>query len=150
MKEYYSKSRIIMLVLAVVISLIMFINEHISFKIYGTFFIAIVTLVVSFLFTPISKKIIERGDRIEKKLLRIIYYVFGLPILLVMLFLVACVGITFLFNNKLESTKEFGALLGIGILMFYLFIASGVALMVPYIQSLIVLFLRNKDKNDKK
>lgn len=150
MKEYYSKSRIIMLVLAVVVSLIMFINEHISFKIYGTFFIAIVTLVVSFLFTPISKKIIERGDRIEKKLLRIIYYVFGLPILLVMLFLVACVGITFLFNNKLESTKEFGALLGIGILMFYLFIASGVALMIPYIQSLIVLFLRNKDKNDKK
>lgn len=150
MKEYYSKSRIIMLVLAVVVSLIMFINEHISFKIYGTFFIAIVTLVVSFLFTPISKKIIERGDRIEKKLLRIIYYVFGLPILLVMLFLVAFVGITFLFNNKLESTKEFGALLGIGILMFYLFIASGVALIVPYIQSLIVLFLRNKDKNDKK
>lgn len=76
MEEYYNKSRIVMLVLAVVISLIMFINEDISFKIYGTFFIAIITLVVSFLVTPISKKMIEIGDKLEKKLWRILYYFF--------------------------------------------------------------------------
>lgn len=149
MEGYYNKSRIIMLILAVVVSLIMFINEDISFKLYGTFFIAIVTLVASYLFTPISKKMIERGDKLEKKLWRILYYVLGLPIFLVMLFLVAFVVITFLFNNKLQSTQDFGALLSIGIIMILLFIGSGIVLMVPYIQSLIVLFLRNRKKKNK-
>lgn len=149
MEGYYNKSRIIMLILAVVVSLIMFINEDISFKLYGTFFIAIVTLVVSYLVTPISKKMIERGDKLEKKLWRILYYVLVLPILLVMLFLVAFVVITFLFNNKLQNTQDFGALLGVGIIMIFLFIASGIVLMVPYIQSLIVLFLRNREKKNK-
>ena len=149
MEGYYNKSRIIMLILAVVVSLIMFINEDISFKLYGTFFIAIVTLVVSYLVTPISKKMIERGDKLEKKLWRILYYVLGLPIFLVMLFLVAFVVITFLFNNKLQSTQDFGALLSIGIIMIFLFIGSGIVLMVPYIQSLIVLFLRNREKKNK-
>lgn len=150
MEGYYNKSRIIMLILAVVVSLIMFINEDISFKLYGTFFIAIVTLVVSYMVTPISKKMIERGDKLEKKLWRILYYVLVLPILLVMLFLVAFVVITFLFNNKLQNTQDFGALLGVGIIMIFLFIASGIVLMVPYIQSLIVLFLRNREKKNKK
>ena len=149
MEEYYNKSRIIMLILSVVVSLIMFINEDISFKIYGTFFIAIVILVASYLVTPISKKMIERGDNLEKKLWRILYYILVLPILLVMLFLMAFVGITFLFNNKLQNTQEFEALLGVGIIMIFLFIGSGIVLMVPYIQSLIVLFLRNREKKRK-
>ena len=149
MQEYYKKSRIIMFILVAVVSMIMFVNEDISFKIYGTFFIAIVTLVASFLLTPISKKMIERGDRLEKKLWKILYYVFWVPIILVMSFLVTFVVITFLFNNKLQSTQDFGVLLNIGIIMIVLFIASGIVLMVPYIQSLIVLFLRNREKKSK-
>ena len=54
MEGFYNKSRIIMFILAIVVSLIMFINEDISVKLYGTFFITIITLMASFLVTPIS------------------------------------------------------------------------------------------------
>ena len=146
MKEYYRKSRIIMLVLAVVVSLIMFINEHISFKIYGTFFIAIVTLVVSFLVTPISKKMIETGDKIEKKLWRILYYVLMLPIILVLVILIYLL-IEYMDGLKQpQKYQDIGAALSDAFKVIALYVIFFILFLMPYVQSLIVLFLRNREK----
>lgn len=150
MKEYYSKSRIIMLVLVVVVSLIMFINEDISFKIYGTFFIVIVTLVVSFLVTPISKKMIEIGDKFEKKLWRILYYVLMLPIILVLIILV-CFLIGYIHDLRApEKYQDMGAALSDAFKVIALYVVFFILFLLPYVQSLIVLFLRNIEKKRKK
>ena len=150
MKEYYSKSRIIMLVLAVVVSLIMFINEDISFKIYGTIFIAIVTLVVSYLITPISKKMIEIGDKLEKKIWRILYYIFMLPIILVLIILV-CLLIGYIDDLRApEKYQDMGAALSDAFKVIALYVIFFILFLLPYVQSLIVLFLRNREKKRKK
>ena len=150
MEEYYNKSRIVMLVLAVVISLIMFINEDISFKIYGTFFIAIITLVVSFLVTPISKKMIEIGDKLEKKLWRILYYVLMLPITLVLIILV-CLLIGYIDDLRApEKYQDMGAALSHAFEVIALYVIFFILFLLPYVQSLIVLFLRNREKKRKK
>ena len=149
MKEHYNKSRIVMLVLAVVISLIMFINEDISFKIYGTFFIAIITLVVSFLVTPISKKMIEIGDKLEKKLWRILYYVLMLPITLVLIILV-CLLIGYIDDLRApEKYQDMGAALSHAFEVIALYVIFFILFLLPYVQSLIVLFLRNREKKRK-
>ena len=149
MEEYYNKSRIVMLVLAVVISLIMFINEDISFKIYGTFFIAIITLVVSFLVTPISKKMIEIGDKVEKKLWRILYYVLMLPITLVLIILV-CLLIGYIDDLRApEKYQDMGAALSHAFEVIALYVIFFILFLLPYVQSLIVLFLRNREKKRK-
>lgn len=146
MREHYNKSRIVMLVLAVVISLIMFINEDISFKIYGTFFIAIITLVVSFLVTPISKKMIEIGDKLEKKLWRILYYVLMLPITLVLIILV-CLLIGYIDDLRApEKYQDMGAALSHAFEVIALYVIFFILFLLPYVQSLIVLFLRNQKK----
>lgn len=150
MEGYYNKSRIIMLILVVVVSLIMFINEDISMRLYGTLFIGIVTLVVSYLVTPISKKMIEIGDKIENKCLKILYYVFMLPVLLVLVYLV-CLLVLFLEEQKATSShQDMGEALGEAIIVIALYTVSFIVFIVPYVQSLIVVLLRNREKNDKK
>ena len=150
MKAYYIKSRIILLIAAVVVSLIMFINEDISFKIYGTFFIAIVTLVVSYLITPISKKMIEIGDKLEKKLWRIFYYVLMLPIILVLIILV-CFLIGYIHDLRApEKYQDMGAALSDAFKVVALYVVFFILFLLPYVQSLIVLFLRNIEKKRKK
>ena len=149
MREHYNKSRIVMLVLAVVISLIMFINEDISFKIYGTFFIAIITLVVSFWVTPISKKMIEIGDKLEKKLWRILYYVLMLPITLVLIILV-CLLIGYIDDLRApEKYQDMGAALSHAFEVIALYVIFFILFLLPYVQSLIVLFFRNREKKRK-
>jgi len=150
MEGYYNKSRIVMLVLAVVVSLIMFINEDISFKLYGTFFIAIVTLVVSYLVTPISKKMIERGDKLEKKLWRILYYVLMLPITLVLIILV-CLLIGYIDDLRApEKYQDMGDALSHAFKVIALYVIFFILFLLPYVQSLIVLFFRNREKKRKK
>ena len=149
MEKYYNKSRIIMLILAVVVSLIMFINEDISFKLYGTFFIAIVTLVASYLVTPISKKMIERGDKLEKKLWRILYYVLMLPITLVLIILV-CLLIGYIDDLRApEKYQDMGAALSHAFEVIALYVIFFILFLLPFVQSLIVLFLRNREKKRK-
>ena len=150
MKEYYKKSRIIMIILAAVVSIIMFINEDISVKLYGTLFIIIITLVVSYMITPISKKMIAVGDKISNSFLKILYYVFMLPILLLLVYLV-CLLIVFLDEQKATSShQDMGEALSEAVKVIALYIVSFIVFIVPYIQSLIVLFFRKIEKRSKK
>lgn len=73
MKKTYTISRIVISVLAGVISLIAFHNEHITLMLGATVLITVVALVMSFLATPVSKQMIAMGDRIMNKYLRAFY-----------------------------------------------------------------------------
>ena len=139
MKKFYFISRIFILIIAVIISLFMLINEHISVKIVMTTLIAVSSLVVSFVATPISKKMVSIGDKIEGKSLRIVYYVLLLPICL----FVACILVLIQAVSELvQFATDFSGALSEAMIFVFVSAIACVAIVVPYVQTLIVLFLK--------
>lgn len=140
MKKSYFISRIFILIIAVIISLFMLINEHISVKIVMTTLIAVSSLVVSFVATPISKKMVSIGDKIEGKSLRIVYYVLLLPICL----FVACILLVLIqaVSELVQFATNFSGALSEAMIFVFVSAIACVAIVVPYVQTLIVLFLK--------
>ena len=147
MKKYYAVSRIVICVLTIVITNIAFINEDITMKLVATVMFTIAALISCFVATPISRWAIGIGDRITNKGLRALYYIALLPLILLIVYLL-CMLIMFI-SDHMERSNEMGADLGQAILTVFICIAVFVALIVPYVQTLIVLLLRwlNKDKS---
>ncbi len=141
MKDNYKTSRQIIGILAVIISLIMSINEDISFKIVATIFIYFVALAATFLTTPISKKIIKAGDAIANKYLRIFYYIIILPLTLLVAYILYWL-VFLVYGNAADTMNE-------AAITILLFTATTIFAIVPYIQTLIVLACRRKQTDNK-
>ncbi len=86
------------------------------------------------------------GDTVSNRYLRILYYIVLLAVILMLAFL-AVLLIMAMSDNR-EFSNELGAAAGQAMLIALLEIAVFVMLIVPYIQTLIVLLLRRliKDK----
>lgn len=140
MKNSYTISRIVICVLAGVISLIALHNEHITLIFGATVLITVVALVMSFLTTPVSKQMIGIGDRIMNKYLRVFYYFMLLPFILVVVYLLWML-IYYSFDHMGQSA-EMGEALGKALIAVFLGVVVFIMFIVPYIQSLIVLLLR--------
>ena len=148
MKKYYAVSRIVICVLTIVITNIAFINEDISMKLAATVVFTIAALISCFVATPISRWALGIGDKISNRGLRAVYYIALLPLILLIVYLL-CMLIMFI-SDHIEHSNEMGAALGHAILTVFLCVAVFVALIVPYVQTLIVLLLRGvlKDKQE--
>ena len=142
MEKYYAMSRKIMGILAVVLSLIMTINEDISVKVAFVILFFVVAVAAGFLLAPISKQMIRVGDSITNKLLRSLYYVAILPVTLLVAFVIYII-IVYLFG-------QIDGDLGTAIICVFLFTATTIAVLVPYIQTLIVLVVRRKSEAEKR
>lgn len=142
MEKYYAMSRKIMGILAVVISLIMTVNEDISVKVAFVILFFVVAVAAGFLLAPISKQMIRVGDSITNKLLRSLYYVAILPVTLLVAFVIYII-IVYLFS-------QIDGDLGTAIICVFLFTATTIAVLVPYIQTLIVLVVRRKSEAEKR
>ena len=93
---------------------------------------------------------IERGDNLEKKLWRILYYVLMLPITLVLIILV-CLLIGYIDDLRApEKYQDMGAALSHAFEVIALYVIFFILFLLPYVQSLIVLFFRNREKKRKK
>lgn len=145
MKNSYTISRIVISVLAGVISLIVFHNEHITLMLGATVLITAVALVMSFLATPVSKQMTGIGDRIMNKYLRIFYYFMLLPFILVVVYLLWL--LIYYFFDHMERSTEMGEALGKALIAVFLGVVVLIMFIVPYVQSLIVLLLRVKRKD---
>ncbi|MBE5892239.1 MAG: hypothetical protein E7286_02535 [Lachnospiraceae bacterium] len=147
MKGYYFITRVVICVLAGVISLIVLRNEHITFQIGATVIIAIVALVVSFFATPMSKKMVSIGDSIICKSLRVFYYIILLPLILLVVYLF-WILIQF-FYDHMEHAAELGKALGDALLTVFLCAVTFIVFIIPYIQALLVLLVRRilRDNN---
>ena len=134
MKNYYTFSRKILCILAVIISLIASIHEHISVKIVAAILFFFITLAASFFTTPISKKVIHLGDSIANTFLRILFYCSILPLTLLIAYI--------LYDQSSGSINA-------AALTIFLYITTTIVVIVPYIQSLTVLILRKvlRDNN---
>ena len=146
MKNCYAISRIVICVLAGIISLIVFHNEDIALMLGGTVLITVVALVMSFLTTPISKQMIGIGNRIKNKFLRVFYYLMLLPFILAVVYLLWILIYNFFYH--MEAT-DLGEALGQALIALFLGVVVFIMFIVPYVQSLIVLLLRvNRKDND--
>lgn len=146
MKNSYTISRIVISVLAGVISLIALHNEHITLMLGATVLITVVALVMSFLATPVSKQMIGIGDRIMNKYLRVFYYFMLLPFILVVVYLLW--RLIYYFFERMERSAEMGEALGKALLAVFLGVVVLIVFIVPYVQSLIVLLLRVRRKDN--
>lgn len=147
MKNYYKKSRIIIGILAVLISLIALINEDISMKVIVTLFIFGIAFGTSFLTVPISEKMIKVGDAITNKILRVLFYCAMLPLTLLVAYILHIL-ILAIFDRSSGSINA-------AVLTVFLYIATTVMVIVPYVQTIIVLIYRAKsfkrcEKNENK
>lgn len=142
MKKEYKISRYIILVLTFVIFNIMFINEDKSWLILP-FVFALITFGFSFPSTIFSKKIIKLGDNIKNKALKILFYMF-LPIVLLLLSVEVATIIALIFQNFLPNKS-----LGQGLLVLFLLSIIMIAIILPYIQTIIVLITRRIKKDTK-
>lgn len=134
MKKEYRLSRVILVALALITVLIVFQNEHYTVKQVAGFLFCSAALLASFLGTRVSRKMIQTGDRISNILLRILYYI---GLLVVSLAIAALVGggcITVL-GNMAQSIGQAMLIVLFGFALF-------VFLIVPYLQTIIVLLLR--------
>ena len=140
MKKIYMISRVVLTLLTFIIFNIMIINEDSSWLILP-FVFSLIVFLVSFPSTFISKIFIKMGDRLDKRILQILYYVIILPALIIFLFSVICCIIGFLYE-RYPSPDDFAAILGQGLVFLFLTILVFVCIIIPYIQTLLVLFLR--------
>lgn len=85
MEKSYKISRVILAVMTFIIFNIMFIHEDVSWKILPPIF-AIIVFVISFLSSMISKLLINVGNKLKSKLIKILYYIIALPICVFILF----------------------------------------------------------------
>lgn len=145
MKKSYGLSRIILAVITVIIFNIMFINEDESWRIIP-FIFAVIVLGLSFPSSVISRKLINIGNKIESKLLKILYYVIALPIIVFFIFNVILLIWLFIFAS-VPTQNEMGAALGQGIMFLFLLIVVFIGIILPYVQTIIVLILNRFIKN---
>ena len=145
MKKSYKLSRIILAILAFLIFNIMFINEDISWK-FLSFIFSLITFIMSFPSSIISKKIINLGHNIKNNMIKILFYIIVLPIIIFILSI-----LIYLFNilifDIFPISNDFSTELGQGLLILFLITVEIICIIVPYIQTLIVLILKQMIKN---
>lgn len=145
MEKEYKLSRIIITGFMMIASLIMFINEDISVKIFGTIVFTLVAFLASVIGGRVSRKMIQTGDKLSGLLHKILYY-FAL-----LLLLIAVATLLYLIYDNVVDVIPYSSDLGIAagqaILTVIIALAFLFFVITPYVQTLIVLFIRKLKNN---
>ena len=147
MKKSFATARIIIGILTIIVTCIAFVNEDISTRLIGTVIFTITAIVLSFLTTPLSKRMLKYGDKIVNKLYRLFYYLLLVPVLS----FVAGILWLFIYNiyDSLQPAQEFSAALGRALWVVFFLAVAVILVWIPYIQALLVLLLRRMQKTEK-
>lgn len=140
MDKSYRISRVILAVMAFLILCIMLINEDQSWSIVPVLF-ALITFAISFPSTLISILFIKLGDKLGNKPLKILYYFIALPIV-VLLLIFGIYALAMFIDDRLPSPEDFGAALSQALMVVFFMAVGIVCVVIPYIQTLIVLILK--------
>ncbi len=139
-KKVYKVSRIILAAIAFIVFNIMFINADTSWKIIPPFF-ALITFAISFPSSIISKKLIFFTNKMDNKVVKALFYIIAMPAIIFAFFLVLYFIIIFVFN-MLPTPNELGPALSQALLALFIITVGTICLIVPYIQTIIVLILK--------
>ena len=130
-KKEFQISRIVLSIIVFIVMNIAIINEDKSWLVIPAIF-AVISYVFCFISTGISRKIIEIGNKIPNILLKVSYYVL-LPIII----LIICIGLLWIMELLPSSVS-----LGNALLLLFVIVVLCVCVILPYVQSLVVLFIR--------
>ena len=134
METEYKISRIILTIIVFIIFNVILIIGDSKHLIVPLIF-ALITFGISFLSSKISRKIISIANKLESKLLKILYYMFALPIIIFLFF-----GLMYIISIiPRDNTLDAALKKGIMVVLLNVFGIFGVVL--PYVQTLIVLIL---------
>lgn len=146
MKKSYKISRVIIAVITFIIFSIISINEDESWNIMPLIFAGI-AWGLSFPSTLISRKLIKIGNKLKSIALKILYYVIVLPVIAFLIFY-GMYGIG-LFAFEINPTpNEMGAALGQALIILFCITVGTICIVLPYIQTLIVLILKGFVKDE--
>ena len=148
MGKIYNISRIILTVLTVIIFKIIFINEDESWRIVP-YILAAIVFGFSFPSSAISKKFIRIENRIESKILKVLYYILVLPLISIIIFAGICFMLSRIYDNS-PSSSEMGEALSQALLFLFLVTVVFLGTILPYVQTIIVLILKCIMKNSFK
>ena len=136
--KYIKLSRIIITFLVFIVLNCWFLYENDPQWIFSII-ISVLVLVISFPSSKICKFFINKGDKIESKILKVLYYIFALPIVFTLLLFIVGIFCSFVVT-LLENAGSLS--LGSGILIAFIGIGIFTCVLVPYFQTLIILILR--------
>jgi len=139
MEKKYIISRVVICTLTFIISFIVLMNEDMRTRALATVIFTGVSLLAGFIATPISKRIIAYGNGISKKGRRIFFYAVLFPIAVILVCALWTL-IYFLMDNAADS-QNFAATLGQAVLEVFVLASAAFFILIPYIQTLIVLLL---------
>ena len=139
-KKINMMSRIIMAIITFILFSIMIINEDSSWNIVPVMF-SLIVFGLSFPSTIFAEKIIKIGDKIDNKVLKIIYYVF-LPIILLVICLATYMIVLYIGDTFITTPHEMGAALGQSLLLLFIVAVLVIVIILPYIQSIIINILK--------
>ena len=146
MEKSYRISRIILAVITLIIFSIIIINEDKSWRVIPFIFAAIV-FGLSFPSSVISRKLINIGNKIENKILKVLYYVIFLPIISFIIF-VGIALVMYFVDKSIPTPNELSSALSQALMFLFLVAVAFICIILPYIQTLIVLiiscFIKNK------
>lgn len=146
-KKAYTISRIIIPILTLIIFSIIFRNEESSIIKLSLIFV-IISFLASFPSTIISTKLINVGDKIKNKILKVLYYVVLLPIIAIILAIIMYIIIVYI-HELLPKAKDFNTSLGRVIAALTIAIIGIILILVPYVQTILVIIIKKIIKNKK-
>lgn len=146
MEREYKLSRVIIASLVAMISFVALINETFIIMIVGCILFSGIAVLMSFLGTSVSKKMIEVGDNISNNILRIMYYLMLFVILLVISILFY--SVTAFLSETLFYSDDLAESLGQAILVLAIAFSFFIFVIIPYIQTILVLVLRKFMKSE--
>jgi hypothetical protein len=142
MKKINMISRILLGVLAYVIFSIMFINEDKSWY-FVTVLYSLIVFGLSFPSTIFANKIIDKGNKIDNKVSRIVYYI-SYPIVLFGICIALYMGILalgYVFMAAFPS-NDLASSLGQALMILFIIGVMVIVVILPYIQALLINFLK--------
>ncbi len=142
-REYQWARRIIMILTAIVFMVLLcgsFGNGFFELLPLAGVFVGAAWL-VCFFGTGVSRKMIQIGDKISNKFLRVLYYIMLLPLVLV-IWLAIWAVIEYIVDANDRPHQEMGEALSDALMALFWGAVFMVFVLVPYVQSLLVLLLR--------
>lgn len=138
-KKLYRYSRLILFLISFILFQLICINEDNSLKVIG-FAFSVFTYLFSFISSIFSKKIIYFGDKL-KTAKKVLYYLAFIPALSVVIFIYFIIG--YLIVSPIVDNMHGWDGLGLFIVFLGTVIVFGIIVILPYLQALIVLTVRN-------
>ena len=136
----YKISRIILAIVTFIVFKIMFVNEDESWNEVAIVF-SMIVFVFSFFSKKNSLKIMSKGNKLEGSK-KFFYYFVDLPSIMFGIFIAIYIIVLIVFLIIIPSPNELSAALGQAVIGLFIVMLGTIWIILPYIQTLIVLVIR--------